>query len=150
LFIDVKKIYEDSKLPNRANKSDAGADVFYHGAESVLIWAGESRLLPTGIKIAVPSGHVCEVKNKSGIASKKQLLVGACIIDSGYTGEVMVNIHNVGSGSQRINPGEKIAQIIVYPIKLPEFVEIPENEDLYYRTLTLSNRQDGGFGSTGV
>ena len=103
----------------------------------------------TGIRIATPHGYVTEVKNRSGIAAKKQLLVGACVIDSGYEGELMINLHNTGHSSQIINPGDKIAQILVYKVELPSFEELSNDVPLYSRTETSSNRGEGGFGSTG-
>lgn len=146
----IQKIRNDAKLPQRSNPSDAGADIFYAGDDAVVIYAGESKLLGTGIKIATPLGYVTEVKNRSGMAAKKSLVVGACIIDSGYEGELMINLHNIGRSAQEIYPGDKIAQILVYPIDLPSFEELPNDVPLYSKTLTKSNRGEGGFGSTGV
>jgi dUTP pyrophosphatase len=85
-----------------------------------------------------------EVKNKSGIASKRQLVVGACVIDSGYDGEVFINLHNIGRSTQRIYPGEKVAQVVLVPIETCGFVAT----DGVLNESTL--RGDGGFGSTGV
>jgi len=148
--IDVKKLRADAKLPQRSNPSDAGADVFYYGEENVVLQGGESVVLGTGLQIATPYGFVTEVKNRSGMAAKKSLLVGACVIDSGYEGELKINLHNVGKYTQTIKPLDKIAQLVVYPIELPEFCELPAEMLLYSRTSTVSNRKDGGFGSTGA
>ena len=137
-------------FPVRANLSDAGADVFYCGDDSVIIYAGESKLLGTGLKLATPSGYVTEVKNRSGMAAKRKLLVGACIVDSGYEGELMINLHNLGGATQAINPGDKIAQIVVYKVSLPSFEVLPNDVPLYSKTQTKSKRGDGGFGSTGA
>jgi dUTP pyrophosphatase len=148
-YIHVQKIREDAKLPERANPSDAGADVFYCGDENVLLGPGDSCLLGTGLRIATPHGYVTEVKNRSGMASKRSLVVGACIIDSGYEGEVKINLHNIGKVNQTIYPGDKIAQLIVYEVKLVTFEEIEEGDGLYDGTVTLSSRKEAGFGSTG-
>lgn len=145
----IQKIRQDAKLPQRSNPSDAGADVFYCGDDPIVIYAGESKLLGTGIRIATPYGYVTEVKNRSGMAAKKSLVVGACIIDSGYEGELMINLHNIGQKSQEINPGDKIAQILVYQVDLPSFEELPNDVPLYSKTITKSSRGEGGFGSTG-
>ena len=147
--IFVKKLRQDAKMPVRSNPSDAGADIFYCGDDVVTLFAGDSKLFPSGLRVAVPQGYVCEVKNRSGIASKKSLLVGACIVDSGYEGELFVNLHNVGRASQAVMPGDKIAQLLFYPIETPEFEELPEKEDLYSRTQKTSSRGASGFGSTG-
>jgi dUTP pyrophosphatase len=147
--IDIKKMHPDAKMPVRANPSDAGADVFYCG-EDIIVYSGDSVVLGTGLQIATPDGYVTEVKNRSGMAAKNSLLVGACIIDSGYEGELKINLHNVGRNSRNIRNGDKIAQIVVYKIELIEFSEMPSELPLYSRTLTISNRKDGGFGSTGA
>lgn len=145
----IQKIRQDAKLPQRSNPSDAGADIFYCGDDPMVIYSGESRLLGTGIRIATPHGYVTEVKNRSGMAAKRSLVVGACIIDSGYEGELMINLHNVGRNSQEIYHGDKIAQILVYRVDLPSFEELPSDVPLYSKTQTDSSRGEGGFGSTG-
>ena len=89
--------------------------------------------------------HMLEVKNKSGIASKKQLIVGACVVDSGYDGEVLVNLHNLSPESRIIEPGQKIAQAVLTPIVTCGVGEV--TEDSLNRT---STRGAGGFGSTGA
>lgn len=147
--IYVKKIRPEAKLPVRANPSDAGADVFYCGHEPVTIAPGQTVLLGTGLQVATPLGYVCEVKNRSGMAAKNQLVVGACVIDSGYEGEVKINLHNVGREVKNIMPFDKIAQLIFYPIELPTFQELDEDTYLYLYTPTASERGEGGFGSTG-
>lgn len=146
--IDIKKLRPDAKIPVRAFASDAGADVFYCGDDIVTLPPNETCVIGTGLQIATPYGFVTEVKNRSSIASKQSLLVGACVIDSGYKGELKINLHNVGKTTRTINPGDKIAQIVIYRVELPEFEELPELRPLYYRTPTLSSRELGGFGST--
>ena len=152
--LKVKLLRDGAKLPWRAHPTDAGADVFYCPdpteknycvTESGLYWVGphSSCVIPTGIKVEVPKGYMLEVKNKSGIASKRRLLVGACVIDSGYDGEVYINLHNVGSEVQKINSGDKLAQIVLVPIETCDFKETDGeiNAD--------TKRGSGGFGSTG-
>ena len=86
-----------------------------------------------------------EIKNKSGIASKRQLLVGACVVDSGYDGEVYVNLHNISAETQTIEPGQKIAQAVLTPIIACGVEEV--FEDTLNRQ---STRLAGAFGSTGL
>jgi dUTP pyrophosphatase len=86
-----------------------------------------------------------QVMNKSGIATKKQLVVGACVVDSGYSGEVFVNLHNIGNKEVYIHPGQKIAQAVLLPVLTPAIEEVPT--DQVYDDETT--RGDGGFGSTG-
>jgi dUTP pyrophosphatase len=152
--LKVGLLRKGAKPPKRAYPTDAGADVFYcydserrdwHIGDESEFWinAGESCVLPTGIKVEVPRGHMLEVKNKSGIASKRQLLVGACVIDSGYDGEVFINLHNVGTTTQKVYPGDKLAQVVLVPVETCDFVCTGDelNTDTF--------RGAGGFGSTG-
>jgi dUTP pyrophosphatase len=152
--LKVKLLRPGAKPPQRAHATDAGADVFYcynpaernHCiGEQDEYWIGpkDSCLLPTGIKIEIPEGYMLEVKNKSGIATKRRLVVGACVIDSGYAGEVFINLHNLGHITQRIFPGEKMAQIILTQVETCGFVAVDEEIN------RGSSRGDGGFGSTG-
>lgn len=84
-----------------------------------------------------------EAKNKSGMASKRRLVVGACVIDAGYDGEIFINLHNLGHTTQKIFPGEKVAQLVLIPIETCGFVVTEEEIN------TGSARGAGGFGSTG-
>ena len=156
--IRVYRIREDAKLPRREHPTDAGMDLFYcpngehrtppcdvRADGTYALAPGASCLLSTGLKVEVPRGHMLEVKNKSGIAFKRQLLVGACVVDSGYDGEVFVNLHNVGHETQTIEPGEKIAQAVLTPIRTCGIEEVQED-----CLNNHSTRHAGGFGSTGV
>ena len=137
--------------PVRANPSDAGLDLRFNpenGGAHVLA-AGESAILPTGLKFGVPHGYMIQIMNRSGNAAKKQLMVGACVVDSGYDGEVFVNLHNIGSKPQTINPGDKIAQAVVIPVVPVRFLET-KNDNLYeWAPITISDRGSGALGSTG-
>mgnify|MGYP003149938892 FL=1 len=147
----VYKIREAAKLPIRAHAADAGVDLFYcpdkkhalYGTD-YCVHPSESKIVPTGIKVEVPYGFMLEIKNKSSVAAKKQLLVGACVVDSGYDGEVFVNLHNVGAESRVIQPGQKIAQGVLIPVEPCVVVECGTdtlNEN--------STRGAGALGSTG-
>ena len=94
--VRVFKVRPTAKLPHRAHNTDAGMDLFYCPQEEVAITIPPSctALLQTGVKMQVPDTCMLQVMNKSGIASKKQLLAGACVVDEGYTGEIFVNLHN--------------------------------------------------------
>ena len=88
-----------------------------------------------------------EVKNRSSVAAKSSLIVGACVIDSGYNGEVFVNLHNIGETERIIYPGEKIAQVVLIPVT--PFRVLETEGELYSDAVTISNRGDGALGSTG-
>jgi dUTP pyrophosphatase len=88
-----------------------------------------------------------QVMNRSSIAAKRGLMVGAHVIDSGYDGEVFINLHNVGHSPQMIRYGDKIAQLVMVPVVSfrPNLVQ----SDLYHDAITISDRGDGALGSTG-
>ena len=89
-----------------------------------------------------------EIKNRSGVAAKRSLIVGACVVDSGYDGEVFVNIHNIGNEPQTIEPETKIAQAVMIPVVHFRAVET-NNGDLYnWYPISISDRGDGALGST--
>ena len=138
--------------PVRANPSDAGLDLKYNpdvGSQPVSIEPGQSMILGTGLKFGVPHGYMIQIMNRSGNAAKKKLMVGACVVDSGYNGEVFVNLHNIGSKPQTINPGDKIAQAVVIPVVPVRFLET-SNDNLYeWAPITISDRGAGALGSTG-
>tara|TARA_R110002020_G_scaffold324583_5_gene540261 strand:- start:1266 stop:1712 length:447 start_codon:yes stop_codon:yes gene_type:complete len=139
--------------PTRANPSDAGLDLRWTPTEEAevafSIAPGESVLVPTGCVFGIPHGYMMEIKNKSGVAHKQQLLIGGCVVDSGYEGEVFVNLHNVGTETQILSRGDKIAQAVIVPVVHARFVasETPDIYDWY--PITISNRGDGSLGSTG-
>jgi dUTP pyrophosphatase len=133
--------------PSRSNPSDAGLDVYAFLEEPVEIAWGESAVIPTGLKFGIPHGYMIEVKNRSSVAAKKGLVVGACVIDSGYDGEVFINLHNISRKTQKLFHGDKIAQLVMVPVIhfYPKEVMI---DALYRHDITISNRGDGALGST--
>jgi len=138
--------------PSRANPSDAGLDLVYNPSDdtdAVLnIEPGESAVLETGYRFAIPHGYMLEIKNRSSWAAKRQLLVGACVVDSGYDGEVFVNLHNVGREPRMVMRGDRIAQGVVIPVMPVRFVAAA-NPDIYgWSAITISERGDGKLGST--
>jgi len=147
--LKVYKTRPNAKVPTRAHNDDAGMDFYYCSPESRLgpmpIYPGETVLLSTGIKAQIPKRHMLEIKNKSGIASKKQLLVGACVVDSGYDGEIFVNLHNVGKQTHWFADGDKIAQGVLVPIDVCSVVEVSDPDELNQN----STRGTGALGSTG-
>lgn len=147
--VKVYKVREGAKVPKRYHPTDAGMDLFYCPSDPALKEAhfrpGQTMVLPTGLKISVPPGHMLQVMNKSGIASKKSLVTGACVVDSGYDGEIFVNLHNIGNNNQIIYEGDKLAQAVLIPVVTPG-VEVVEEDNIYGGT---TSRGDGGFGSTG-
>jgi len=139
--------------PVRANPSDAGLDLRWCPSEesesTLAIAPGATILVPTGCTFGIPHGYMMEIKNKSSVAYKRQLLVGACVVDSGYEGEVFVNLHNIGSETQHLDPGDKVAQAVVIPVVHARFIA-SESPDIYdWYPITISHRGTGALGSTG-
>ena len=146
--VKVFKVRDTAKLPVRAHSTDAGMDLFFSPevVKPVVIEPGESCLLQTGLKIQVPEDKMLQIMNKSGIASKRSLVTGACVVDSGYNGEIFVNLHNIGPSLQTIEPGHKIAQAVFVDISRPEIV-VTEEDNIYDKE---TSRGSGALGSTGL
>lgn len=100
----------------------------------------ESCLIPMGIKCQFEKGNALVFFNRSGVATKKHLLRGACVIDSSYRGEIFVNMNNVSSNTQYLLPGEKLIQAMLLPV--------PEIEIVEGKVDTNTDRGEGGFGSS--
>ena len=145
--IKVYKTRPTAKLPARAHKTDAGIDFFFCPSKRspITIPPASGAILETGIKMEVPPGYMLQIMNKSSIASKKQLIAGACVIDEGYNGEIFVNLQNIGLNLQRITPDQKIAQGVFIKIAKPSLCLI--EEDNVYGNPT--QRGTGALGSTG-
>ena len=150
MILEYTRTHPNAHDPQRANPSDAGLDVFYspeNQQQAVSLNPGESRVIPTGLRFGIPHGYMLEVKNRSSVAAKQSLLVGACVVDSGYDGEVFINLHNVGKRPQFIKPGDKIAQLVMVPVVHFRAVQSVSG-DLYRNPITISDRGDGALGST--
>ena len=158
MIIEYTRLRNEVRPPERANPSDAGLDLFFNPPpqgilasptlDSVVIKPGESALLQTGYRFGIPHGYMLEIKNRSSIASKRSLIVGACVVDSGYDGEVFVNLHNVGTTTQTIEPQTKIAQAVMVPVVHFRAIET-ESGNLYdWYPITISKRAQGSLGST--
>ena len=152
MILEYYKTRADAISPTRANPSDSGLDVNFNPDDASLAGAylepGQSKLFSTGLKFGVPHGYMLEVKNRSGNAAKRNLLVGACVIDAGYDGEVFVNLHNVGTETQFIQKGMKIAQIVMVPVVHFRALETKEDNLYQWYPISMSDRGDRSLGST--
>ncbi len=145
--LKISKIKE-VKTPERIGKN-AGFDFFVPEDEYVrTLEPHESVLIPSGIKVRLPKGHALIAFNKSSIASKYKLQIGACVIDENYMGEIHLNVINVGSNVVLIKPGMKLVQFILLPINYA-MVEVLSEDELY-KDFDKNERGEDGFGSTGV
>ncbi len=142
--MNIKKLNERAICPTYGTPYSAGADLYAAEESEVVIPAGETKLVHTGIAMEIPEGFVGLIYARSGLASKKGLApankVG--VIDSDYRGEIMVALHNHGTAEQKVALGERIAQIVFAPYYTADFAEADELSDTV--------RGVGGFGSTGT
>ena len=139
----VKKLHPAAKLPTRGSAEAAGADLYACLDEAVTIAPGQTVLIPTGIALAIPTGFVGLVYARSGLATKRGLApankVG--VIDSDYRGELLVSLYNQSSQDQTVEPGERVAQLVLSPYLAADFFPA--------ESLSVTERGAGGFGSTG-
>lgn len=136
--VKVKKMNNDSVMPQRAYDNDAGADIF--SIERVEIAPHSSAKVKTGISIALPKKTAGLIWGKSSVETRG-LIVTAGLIDEGYRGEIIVCMQNLTDKIQIIEKGHKVAQLVVIPVYYPSFKETSE--------LPSSKRGIFGFGSTG-
>ena len=131
---------EGAYVPESAHEEDAGYDL--RTPKDVTISAGGCGTIDTGVHIEIPRGYVGFLKSKSGL-NVRNYLTGEGVIDSGYTGSVVVRLyHNIPDGEDKhFKKGDKIIQIVLLPIFKPEFEVVDE--------LEATERGNGGFGSTG-
>lgn len=141
--IPVKILRQGAILPTYGSCEAAGADLYACLEAPVTIEPGKTAFVPTGIAMEVPKGCAGLVYARSGMACKRGLApankVG--VVDSDYRGEIMVALHNHAGIPQRIENGERIAQMVITPVLTPEYQIVPELSD--------TSRGTGGFGSTG-
>jgi dUTP pyrophosphatase len=130
-------------LPAYETDGSAGMDLRADLAETLTLGPGERILVPTGLKLEIPPGYEGQVRPRSGLALKRglTLLNAPGTIDSDYRGEVGVILINLSAEPQRIEPGDRIAQLLFAPVTRAELVEV--------ESLAGSERGAGGFGSTG-
>lgn len=153
----------DVKMPQRGTPESAGIDIFIpnNGSfyvkdgndlilidESLTLKPGMSVLIPSGVKANVPEGRALIAFNKSGVAAKKNLVIGACVIDEDYQGEIHIDIKNVGKTDQVISAGDKITQLVCLPVDYVSIEEAKSEDECFGGVLT--ERGAGGFGSTGT
>lgn len=116
----------DVRPPRKAYDTDAGIDFFVPSDfPATVVRPRESILIPSGIRVHIPEGKALVGFNKSGIAVKKRLVLGACVIDSGYEDEIFINLYNSGDSDVVVEPGEKaIAQFLLLDVPMTELYEV--------------------------
>ncbi|MDH3636887.1 MAG: dUTP diphosphatase [Gammaproteobacteria bacterium] len=140
-----KRIGNEFPLPDYATDGSAGMDLRACLDEHLRIAPGEAQLIPSGIAIHIADPELAAVLlPRSGLGHKHGIVLGNLVglIDSDYQGQVMISIWNRGQRNVVIEPGDRVAQIVFVPIKRIDFEVVDE--------FTRSERNDGGFGHTGV
>lgn len=140
LEIPVKRLRADALLPRYATAGAAGMDLHACLSEPVRVEPGAGALIPTGIALAIPDGHVGLVRDRSSLAIAGLHTV-AGVIDSDYRGELKIAVRNAGESQFVINHGDRVAQMLILPCPQATIGDAEE--------LPATQRGEGGFGSTG-
>lgn len=139
----VRIEYTGEKAPHYASEGAAGADLYACLETAYTIKSRESFLVPTGLKIALPEGYEAQVRPRSGLALRHGITVlnSPGTIDSDYRGEIKILLINLGTQDFILQPGERIAQLVIAPVVRAAFIKT--------ETLSGTARGENGFGSTG-
>ncbi len=143
IALEVRRLRADAVLPSRAHAGDAGFDLV--ACEGVELAPGARAMVGTGVAVSIPEGHAGLVLPRSGLAARHGITVvnAPGLIDEGYRGEVRVVLLNTDtSAAFAVEPGMRIAQLVVVALPAVEVTEVPE--------LATSERGNDGFGSTGL
>lgn len=142
--IRFQKLHPNAVIPQRATPGSAGLDLVACMEEPVLLPPGGRAMIPTGLAMAIPTAEwVGLVYARSGLAVRHGITLSNSVgvIDSDYRGEIRVGLCNLGQEPYTVQPGERIAQLVISPVLLPP-VEVADELD-------STERGTGGFGSTG-
>lgn len=137
-------VEEEGLLPTYGSEEAAGADVRAHISQDMILQPGETKLIPTGLRFAIPQGYEIQVRPRSGLALKHGVTVlnSPGTIDSDYRGAVGVILINHGEEPFTVTPRMRIAQIVLAPVCRADFAMA--------ETLVATERGEGGFGHTGT
>lgn len=142
--LKIKKVRENAKIPTRATEGSAGLDLYACIDTPITLQKGDTALIPTGIAIGLDDPHYAAfIYARSGLAIKRGigLLNSVGVIDSDYRGEICVGVIKLTDEPYEIQPFERIAQMVIEPVELPDLIEVD--------CLDETERGVGGFGSTG-
>ena len=144
MILKIKKLTENAVIPKYATKGSAGMDLYACIESDITLAPGERAVIPTGIAIALESAdYVAYIFARSGLAVKSGITLPNCVgvIDSDYRGEIKVGLINLSDKPYTVANGDRIAQLVISPVIVPEISEADE--------LDATERAAGGFGSTG-
>ena len=144
----VQRISEDAVIPSFAHAYDAGADIY--AIQDDTINPGETRLIPTGLKMAIPVGYAVLIYPRSGLSLKTGLRIANSVgvVDAGYLDEIKVIITNTASEPYTIKKGDRFAQFVAYKLPAINYEEVTEVE-LFSSVNRVNENGDSGFGSSG-
>lgn len=137
--IKIKKINPEAKLPSYAHPGDVGLDLY--SLEDCVLKSGERTIFFVGFAMEFPEGYAAIVKDKSGLPKNHGIHTMGGVYDAGYRGEYNVNLINLGNEPYEIKKGDKIAQLVIFPVVIAKLMEVSE--------LSETSRGEGRFGSTG-
>ncbi len=142
--VKIKYVNPEAKKPEYATDGSAGMDLSAVMDNPVTLRVGGRAMIPTGIALQIPEGYGGFVFPRSGLSYKKGISMANCVgvIDSDYTGEIKVVLHNISGHDYTVNPGDRIAQLVFMPVAKAELEVVEE--------LDVTERGGGGFGSTGM
>ena len=132
------QLEKDAFMPARAHLEDAGLDL--HSPVDAIVPAGGSAVIDTGVHVELPEGTAGLLISKSGLYVKHGLS-STGLIDAGYMGSIVVKLYNHSGVDYYVSRGDKVSQLVIVPVLLPELYEVP--------ALSPTARGNGGFGSTG-
>jgi dUTP pyrophosphatase len=138
--LKITKCHEAAIIPKYAHEGDAAFD--FYSVEDVLLKVGEKKMVPTGIKMAIPENHVGLIWDRSGLAAKNGIHVMAGVIDSIYRGEILIILKNLGEEDFQVEKGMRIAQMLIQPVVTANLEEVESLDD--------TERAENNFGSTGL
>ncbi len=143
ITLRFKKLRPGAVIPTRGSALSAGYDLYACLEESVTIAPGETKGIGTGLSMALPEGWFAGIFARSGLAVKQGLRPANCVgvCDADYRGEYIVALHNDSEEPRTVEPGERIAQMILLPCQRLDFTVVEE--------LSATDRGAAGFGSTG-
>lgn len=144
ITLKIQKLPHCFKLPQYQTQGAAAMDLYAANQVDILLKPLERALIPTGIKIELPENHEAQVRPRSGLAIKSGISLSNCVgtIDEDYRGEICVGLINLSNENFTVHRGDRIAQMLVAPVVKAKLEVVEE--------LSTTQRQEGGFGSTGV
>lgn len=140
--ISLQRLDDGLPVPAHAHRGDGGVDLY--AREAANLGSGERAVVSTGIAVAIPEGYAGLITPRSGLAARHGISVvnGPGLVDAGYRGEIKVVVINLSDETFVVERGDRIAQLVVVPVAVQEFVVVDE--------LPSTRRGSGGFGSTGA